>query len=188
MTSPTLKSARLTLAFPLVHEGMDLTPYLKWLCNETVTKYSDQRHVVHTPETQYKYITSFVGSEDYFWEIRRNATPIGSIVAYRDIPNRTANVGIMIGEPSVWGQGYGPEAWDTVCNFLFSQGTRKIEAGCMASNHGMRRLLEKVGFVYEATIDNHFLLYGNPENKVCYGKYSKAKIIQIKGHSCSNLA
>ena len=180
MTSPTLKSVRLTLAYPLVHEGMDLTPYLKWLCNESVTKYSEQRHYSHTPETQYRFLTGFQDSDDHFWEIRRNATPIGSITAYLDVPNRTANVGIMIGEPSVWGQGYGPEAWETVCNFLFENGTRKIEAGCMAANRAMLRIFDKTGFRYEATIGGHFLLNGNPEDKVMYGKQSKAKIIQIK--------
>jgi RimJ/RimL family protein N-acetyltransferase len=177
---PTLKTARLTLTAPLIHENMDVGYYLRWLSNERVVKYSEQRHLTHTNETQYDYIISFVDSHDYFWEIQRNSKPIGSISAYRDLPNRIANVGVMIGDTNLWGQGYASEAWDGVCSFLFEEGCRKIEAGCMACNEPMIRLLEKQGFSREASVSGHFLLNGNPEDKVLYGKYSQAKIIPLK--------
>lgn len=177
---PGLKTARLTLAFPFLHEGMDVSHYLRWLCNERVTKYSEQRHLTHTQASQYEYLCSFTQTEDYFWEIQRQTKPIGSITAYRDIPNRVANLGIMIGEPQVWGNGYGPEAWEAVCEYMFEQGTRKIEASCMISNLAMIHVLEKNNFKYEATIKDHFLLDGKPEDKVCYGKLAQAKILPIK--------
>jgi len=177
---PTLKTARLTLAFPILHDNMDLDHYLRWLNNETVTKFSEQRHNTHTNETQYAHLSSFVDSEDYFWEIQRTGIPIGSITAYRDLPNRVANIGIMIGQPLLWGQGYACEAMEAVCDFLFEEGCRKVEGGCMAANRGMIRTLEKVGFEYEATVGSHFLLNGKPEDKVIYGKYNQAKVIPIR--------
>jgi RimJ/RimL family protein N-acetyltransferase len=177
---PTIKTARLTLAFPIVHDNMPLDHYLRWLSDETVTKYSEQRHLTHTNETQYEYLSSFVDSENYFWEIQRTGVPIGSITAYRDIPNRIANVGVMIGNPRLWGHGYASEAWDAVCQFLFEEGCRKIEAGCMACNQGMIRLLEKQKFRYEATLGGHCLLNGKPEDALFYGKYREAQIISLK--------
>lgn len=177
---PTLKTARLTLAFPTLHSNMTLDHYLRWLNNETVMKFSEQRHLTHTNETQYKYLSSFVDSQDYFWEIQRTGVPIGSITAYRDQPNRKANVGVMIGQPSLWGQGYASEAMDAVCSFLFDGGCRKIEGGCMATNSGMIRIFEKVEFKHEATISSYVLLDGKPEDAVFYGKYSQAKIIPLK--------
>lgn len=177
---PTLKTARLTLAFPIMHDNMTLDHYLRWLNNETVVKFSEQRHKTHTHETQYEYLSWFVDSEDYFWEIQRTGVPIGSISVYRVLPNRVANIGIMIGMPNLWGNGYAAEAMDAVCNFLFDEGCRKIEGGCMACNNGMIKVFEKVGFRYEATIGGHFLLDGKPEDEVRYGKYNQAKIIPLK--------
>lgn len=177
---PTLKTARLTLVHPIMHDNMTLDYYLRWLNNETVVKFSEQRHKTHTNESQYEYLKWFVGNDDRFWEIQRTGTPIGSISAFVFPANRRANVGVMIGEPRLWGQGYASEAMDAVCNFLFEEGCRKIEGGCMAANHGMIRLFEKLGFRYEATIGSHFLLNGKPEDAVYYGKYNKAKIIPIK--------
>lgn len=179
MTTPILKTARLTLAPPFMHEGMDVTHYLKWLCNESVTKYSEQRHNTHTPASQYEYLTSFTGDKQ-IWEIQRDTKPIGTITAYRNPPNRTANLGILIGDTSVWGQGYGPEAWEGLSSYLLGDGLRKLEAGCMVSNRPMRRLLLKCGWDWEATLPNYFLFNGKPEDMAYHGTYRKAQIIPIK--------
>ena len=177
--TPVLKTVRLTLTPPFMHEGMDVSHYLKWLCDEGVTKYSEQRHRAHTPESQYEYLSSF-GGDNQIWEIQRDTIPIGTITAYRNSPNRTANLGIMIGDRRVWGQGYGPEAWSGVCNYLFEDGIRKIEAGCMSRNAAMRSVLRRTGFMYEAALPQYFLFEGQPEDMVLYGKYREAKIYQIK--------
>jgi RimJ/RimL family protein N-acetyltransferase len=164
---------------PFIHEGMDVRHYLKWLENKEVMQYSENRHLTHSTASQYEWICSFDQENDYLWEIIRCGMPIGSISAYLDIPNRIANLGVMIGDDSHWNFGYGREAWDGVCKWLFSQDTRKIEAGCMACNKPMIRLLEKCGFRIEATIPGHFLLNGKPTDQVCYGKTQKAKVIPI---------
>jgi RimJ/RimL family protein N-acetyltransferase len=177
--TPTLKTARLTLAPPFMHEGMSVDHYLRWLCNETVTKYSEQRHREHTIDTQYEYLMGFKG-DNHIWEIQRDTKPIGTVTAYRNEPNKTANIGILIGEPKVWGSGYGPEAWEAVTNYLFEDGVRKAEAGCMASNRPMLRILQKCGFTHEATLPNYFLLNGQPEDMTYHGKYREAKIIPLK--------
>lgn len=175
----TLKTARLTLSCSILYDGIDLKHQLKWLNDGSVTKFSEQRHYTHSQKTQLDYLKSFEGTPHQFWEIVRDSVPIGTMTAYIDHPNRVANVGIMIGDHRVWGNGYGSEAWDGVCNFLFSDGIRKVEAGCMASNSSMIRILEKTGFKHEAAIAGHFLLDGKPEDKVCYGKNRQAEIIQL---------
>ena len=177
--TPALKTPRLILSPPLIHDQMNVDHYLKWLCDEQVVKYSEQRHKKHTPETQREYLKSFDGPLK-IWEIKRNAKPIGTITVDWDIPNSIANIGIMIGETLVWGQGYGAEAWDAVCKYLFEEGVRKVEAGCMASNRRMRSTLERCGFEHEATIPNYFLFNGKPEDMTYYGKYREAKIIPLQ--------
>lgn len=180
MPTPVLKTARLTLFYPMIHSNMDVAHYLRWLTNEAVMQYSEQRHAVHTEQSQADYIASFSGSDNYFWEIQRTGVPIGSITAYIDKPNRTANLGVMIGDSRLWGHGYAGEAWDAVCQYLFEDGIRKIEAGCMACNSAMIRLLKKLEFTHEATVPGHFLRHGKPEDLHIYGKNRKAKIIPLK--------
>ncbi len=182
MTTPVLKTNRLILSPPLIHDQMNVDHYLKWLCNERVTQFSEQRHKTHTIKSQREYLKSF-GGDDQIWEIKRNSTPIGSITSYRNLPNSISTLGIMMGETQVWGQGYASEAWDAVCRYLFEDGIRKIDAGCMASNTAMSSVLVKCGFIYEATLPNFFLLNGKPEDMKYYGKYREAKIIPIQSAS-----
>lgn len=185
MKTPILKTARLTLSPPLVHNGMNVDRYLRWLSIHEVVRYSEQRHQQHTVDTQREYLAGFNdgeinGSVSQLWEIQRTGTPIGSINAHRNIANRTANLGIMIGEPKTWGQGYACEAWEAVTNYLFEDGIRKAEAGCMRSNSSMRAVLTRCGFAQEATLPNYFLLDGKPEDLIYYGKYNEAKVIRLQ--------
>jgi [ribosomal protein S5]-alanine N-acetyltransferase len=177
---PVLKTPRLTLLVPLLYEGMDVSTHLRWLNSPQVVQYSEQRHRTHTQESQYEYLSSFDQVTSYIWEIFVNGNPLGTITAHKDAPNWTANMGILIGNRKDWGQGYGPEAWEAVSDWLFEEGVRKIEAGCMASNTPMIRILQKTGFLLEANIPGHFLLNGKPEDMLCYGKTRKAKVVQIK--------
>lgn len=188
MTTPILKTPRLTLSPPLMHPNMSVDHYLRWLSSRVVVRYSEQRHREHTVDSQRLYLKDYNtdpadGYQSQLWEIQRTGGIIGSITAHRNIPNKTANVGIMIGEAKVWGSGYGVEAWDAVTEYLFDDGVRKVEAGCMASNGPMIGILKKAGFELEATLPNYFLLDGKPEDMVYYGKYSEAKIISLKAFS-----
>lgn len=167
----------------MIYPGMEVGHYLRWLTNDVVVQYSEQRHAPHTEESQREYISSFTGSDNHFWEIQRTSVPIGSITAYVNKPNRTANIGVMIGDSRLWGNGYAGEAWDAVCHYLFDQNIRKIEAGCMACNSAMISLLKKLEFVHEATVPGHFLRHGKPEDLCVYGKNREAKIIQLKNGS-----
>lgn len=178
MSTPTLRAPRLMLTPPFLHEKMDVSHYLRWLNDPVVMQYSDQRHIKHTDTSQYEYICSFPGTPNYFWDIVFDGNPIGSASAFRDTHNKTANVGILLGTKH-WGRGFGSEAWEAITDYLFDNGTRKIEAGCMASNKSMIRVLEKLSFTHEAIIHGHFLLHSNPEDMHLYGKFRSAKIFSL---------
>jgi ribosomal-protein-alanine N-acetyltransferase len=182
-STPTLRTDRLLLVPPLMHEGMDVSYFVDWLNNPKVVKFSEQRHLKHTRHTQYDYLSTFDGDNSFLWEIRRLNISIGTISAYRNKPNRIANIGVMIGSTDYWGRSFASEAWEAVSNWLFSEGVRKLEAGCMASNKPMIKVLEKNEFVYEGRQSQHFLLDGKPEDAVYYGKIKKADIIPIAGRN-----
>lgn len=175
----TLKSDRLSLSFPMLYEGMDVSHHVRWLNDPQIVEFSEQRHLTHTDKTQYEYIMSFVNTDDLFWEIFFDGKPVGTITAYRNMPNKTANMGVLIGDKRHWGRGFASEAWETVGEYLFEGGTRKLEAGCMGSNRAMISVLKKNKFKLEATIPEHFLRYGLPEDKLLYGKYREAKVFPL---------
>src|SRR5437762_2899726 len=121
--SRTLESTRLRIE---PFSNANLTDrYVAWLNDPEVVRFSQQRHRTHTTETCRAYLASFDRTPHYFWAIlSRDSTlgHIGNINAYVDLHNKTADVGIIIGERAVWGRGYGGEAWQAVCRFLLDEG------------------------------------------------------------------
>lgn len=157
--------------------------HVAWLNDPAVVRFSEQRHKTHTLESQHQYLNEFpVGS--HIWLVVAKPPPeaddegvsgipprhIGTITAYIDPHNRVANMGIMIGEKSLWGQGYGSEAWDAVIDWLFAYDKiRKIECGCMHKNFSMRQLAEKAGMHQEGGRNEHFWHEGAPAHLVMFG-------------------
>lgn len=144
---------------------------LGWLNNPDNVSFSEQRHQTHTIETVKAYLHTFDHIRNHIWQIVEvdSGHPIGTITVHRDIPNQTAEMGILIGK-DYWGKGYGHEAWYRVMLWLFKD-CRKIEAGCMATNDGMRAIMAKSGMVQEGMRKAHFLVNDKPVNLLLYAGY-----------------
>ena len=164
----------------LTTERLSLVPYaagfitpqhIGWLNNPDVVFYSEQRHQKHTEASQQAYLNSF--SEGcYIWLIKaQDIGDIGTISAYVDMPNKVADMGILVGEPKSWNRGYGAEAWKRVMLWLrMEHKIRKIECGCMFDNIPMRKIATKCGMEVEGGRYQHFLLDGKPVDLLQYGK------------------
>ena len=76
---------------------------------------------------------------------------IGGIGLGRTSPeNRTAVLGIALGDKSCWNGGYGTDAMHTLCRFGFEMmNLHRIELDVFADNARARRVYEKVGFKLE---------------------------------------
>ena len=150
--------------------------FAEWLNDPEVVKFSEQRHKKHTVLSQRDYWMSKATTEPdiyYVIDYATNNRPIGSISATIDLNNQIANVGIIIGDKSVWGNGYGYEAWECFCNYLFiEKKIRKVEAGSMSSNKSMRRICERFFMQLEGTQRGHFLIDAMPSDLVMYGKFA----------------
>lgn len=126
--------------------------YVDWLNDSEIVKYSNQRHFNHTIETCREYWEGFKESTNYFWAIETlvEGNHIGNLNAYIDKNNKTADVGILIGDRTKWGKGYGLESWNGVLKFLFEHNKiRKITAGTLAVNEGMIKIASKSGMIEE---------------------------------------
>jgi [ribosomal protein S5]-alanine N-acetyltransferase len=168
--TPTISTARLVLRGMTKPSNRNLL----WLRDKDVTRYSEQRHVEHTLSTQLRYVNSFTG-KSRLWAIWLASTGehIGNISAPHDEPNNVSDVAIMIGEKSMWGKGFGAEAWNAVCEHLLHRdggNIRKLEAGCMKANEPMLKIIRRSKFTQEGERLNHFLLQGAPISAVLFGR------------------
>jgi RimJ/RimL family protein N-acetyltransferase len=159
---PTLRAARLRLEpFALSHIS---GRYIGWLNNPENVRFSNQRHRRHTRESCVAYLNSFKDTPHYFMAIIADDPAlghIGNINAYVDEPNLRADVGILVGEQSVWGRGYGAEAWMTLCrHLLLERRLRKVTAGTVAANAGMLGIMKKCGMKPDGVRVRHELIDG----------------------------
>lgn len=152
--------------------------YVQWLNDKDVVKYSEQRHKQHTVDSCTSYWNQLKNSDALFWAIESRDPElghIGNISVHFDCLNAGADVGILLGEKKVWGCGFGQEAFGAVCNFLLSNKTiRKVTAGTMASNHGMRGVMRRVGMQDDGFRKRQYLLEGREEDAV-YGALYRAE-------------
>lgn len=167
-----LRGSRLVLR-PFVESDIT-SDYVAWLNDPEVVRFSNQRFRHHDVASCQTYLSGFRDSTNLFLAIVELATDqmIGTMTAYRSVHHGTADIGIMIGNRSVWGHGYGKEAFSLLVTALSrSEGVRKITAGCLACNVGMVEVMKFSGLHWEATRHAHELVDGNPEDVVYYARF-----------------
>jgi [ribosomal protein S5]-alanine N-acetyltransferase len=168
----------------LLTERLVLGPYMRvtkrhveWMNDPEVTRYSENRNRTHTLKSCEKFIATFNGSKrSHIWAIRIAVTNshIGNITCHTDEANNVTNVGILLGDKSVWGKGFGSEAWRAACDWLLDKdggAVRKIEAGCHANNPGIVKLFQKTGMLYEGERKLHFLWNGSPVGLLFFARF-----------------
>jgi RimJ/RimL family protein N-acetyltransferase len=181
--SPVIETNRLRIV-PFSEEH--LTPrYVGWLNDPETVRFSQQRCCTHTLASCRDYMASFVDTPNYFWAIiSRDPAQghIGNMNAYVDTTHQVADVGILIGERSVWGCGYGTEAWIAVCDYLFrSADIRKITAGALAVNSAMAALARKAGMIEDGRRIRQYLFEGAETDVVHWALFKKDWLEQNAG-------
>ncbi len=151
--------------------------YMGWLNDPNVVRFSNQRFFKHDRESCMRYQASFEGTDNLFMSVRRlsDDSPIGTITAYVARHHGTVDVGIMIGDSSVWGMGYGQDAWDTMTSWLLGcEDIRKLTAGTLACNLGMIKLMERSGMSLEAVRKAQEIVEERSEDMLYYAKFHGA--------------
>lgn len=138
-----------------------------WVNDPRNTRYSEQRHHIHTKNTCAEYIKNC----SVFWGIQEvdSGDWIGTMAAHIDENNEIAELGILI-HHLYTGKGYGLEAWKAGTQYLLDR-CRKVEAGCMANNLPMRQIFKKSGYIFEGERKGHFLWEGGNVNLSQYGRW-----------------
>ena len=153
----------------------DITPiYIDWLNDPRVTRFSNQRFRRHDEISSKAYLATFTGSDSLFVSIRDSVDDraIGTMTAYINRHHETADIGLLVGAPAVWGKGFGQDAWNTLGGWLLSVvGIRKLTAGAAAGNTAMVHIMERFGMQHEATRYGQELIDDVPHDLVYYAKF-----------------
>jgi len=151
--------------------------YISWLNDPDVVRFSNQRFVTHNRESSLRYLASFVDTDNLFLSIRRSSDlrQVGTMTAYVSRHHGTVDVGIMIGDKSVWGLGYGRDSWSTLSDCLLKRDDiRKLTAGTLACNYGMIKVMECSDMHYEATRKEQEIVNRQAVDILYYAKFSVA--------------
>lgn len=153
-----LKSRRLELN-PLTER--EFTPrYLAWLNDPEVNRYSRRRLFPSTPDAMGAYGADNTVLLGIF--LKDGGRHVGNIsLGPINWPNRWADIRILLGDRSVWGEGIGTEAIYTLTRHGFrTMGLNRIEAA--SANPAFNRVVvDKLGWAEEGVRRQAFFLDGS---------------------------
>jgi RimJ/RimL family protein N-acetyltransferase len=104
------------------------------------------------------------------WRIAHEGRAIGSCFLLGvDWKNRQALSGMMIGERSLWGRGFGTEAVRLRTGFAFEElGLERLETSSIDVNVGMHRALERSGYRRIARRSRRFFIEGSWHDELVF--------------------
>jgi RimJ/RimL family protein N-acetyltransferase len=105
------------------------------------------------------------------WGVEATGGPlVGTCTLARlDPANRRAELGFALGR-AFWGRGYIAVALPAVMEFAFGRlGLHRIYADTDPRNAPSIRALERLGFLREGVLREHYLVQGEPQDAVVYG-------------------
>ena len=148
--------------------------HVAWLSDPQVVRHSNQRFVQHTLHSCQRYLAGFEGSANLYASARLQGSDeaLGTLTGYRSLQHGTADIGILMGERSRWGQGLGLQAFTLLADWLATQpGMRKLTCGMLACNHGMLALAQRAAFAREAVRVGQELVDGQATDLVYFARF-----------------
>lgn len=156
-------------------EKLDLEGnYFQWLNDQEVTRWMQNGIFPNSAESMLEYYQYMAGSRSdmnlaiVLKEADRHIGNI-SLSAINQL-FRSADIGILIGEKDVWGQGYGSEAIALLSGHAFQRiNLNRLGAGAVEENAGSIRAFEKAGFVREGVARQAYFCEGQYRDCVYLG-------------------
>jgi RimJ/RimL family protein N-acetyltransferase len=151
----------------------DLERYQQWLNDAEVTQYVMMRYPISV--TQERRYLEDAGPTDFYSALFSIDTREGKHIGWCGLHNgspedRSASLGIAIGEKAYWNGGYGTDAMRVLCRFGFEQmNLVRIELQVFADNPRAQRVYEKIGFKVEGCRREADYRYGRYRDIVIMG-------------------
>jgi|TARA_B100001964_G_scaffold69877_1_gene79237 RimJ/RimL family protein N-acetyltransferase len=147
--------------------------YMKWLNDKEVTRFMAFGNSPITLERMKDYLNKLrndnnlllaviiADDDQYVGNIR-----IGPIDEY----NKRSDIGIMVGDRSVWGKGIASSAMRLALDYSFHVlDLSKITLGVISGNVKAIKLFESLGFAREGCLRSHSLCNGVYQDVLLYG-------------------
>ena len=146
----------------------------KWFNDAEVTEYLGLRWPLsHTTEREFIGQAHRVAYDRASFGVETIAEGrlIGGVSLEHASPeNRSAILGIALGDKTFWNGGYGTDAMRTVCRFGFeTMNLHRIELEVFSDNARARRVYENVGFTAEGVHRDGLFKYGRYHDIVVMG-------------------
>jgi RimJ/RimL family protein N-acetyltransferase len=148
----------------------DAAASYRWFANPKVTTFLPLAGKGHLPlESIEAYLTRVATSDrpDLAVTIERvDRGPIGC-GGFRNFDSAAAELSIVLGEPSSWGQGLGTEAMELLLAFAFGPlGLHRVWLIVRADNERAIRLFSRMGFVVAETQVGVVVVDDRPRDKL----------------------
>ncbi len=137
--------------------------YAKWLNDPEVSGFLESGGKVHTVESIRDWVKWNNNSADrLLLGIFSDGGHIGNITFYDiDKKNKVLRIGVMIGDKSLWGLGYGKEAVKGAMEFAFLEmSMHRVEAGIHSENKSSVCMFESLDFMREAVFKERLFCGG----------------------------
>jgi [ribosomal protein S5]-alanine N-acetyltransferase len=150
-------------------------PYLKWMNDPDIVRFTESRFRNHSAADIRDYITAILrGGLSVFLAIedRQSGRHVGNIkLGPIDWVHRSADVGLIIGEKDYWGRGFGSAAIECLSHYAFKNlCLRKLTAGIYAPNIGCLKAFLKAGYNQEGLRRSQCLLDDMPIDVILVGR------------------
>ena len=151
--------------------------YLSWLNDPIVVKFSNQRFYQHTRQTSLDYLQTFTNSENILLAIylKSDEKYVGTMSVYFTLLHEVADIGIMIGDKSCWGNGIGGDAWSIILALLLDTvKIRKVTGGTLRCNKGMVKIMVNSGMKPDGVRIGQELIDGQAQDIMHFAKFRSA--------------
>jgi RimJ/RimL family protein N-acetyltransferase len=156
-----------------------LSHYVDWLNDTEINRFLESRFATHTTENIAAFIRRNNESDDSLLlgiTLNMDARHVGNIkLGPINAHHRRGDVGLLIGDRSVWGRGIATEAIKLITHHAIGRlNLHKVCAGVYGANTGSMKAFEKAGYVRAANIRDHWRLDDGWTDHVLYEAVSGA--------------
>jgi len=136
--------------------------YISWMNDAQVVRFLESRFQKWSIKKIKAYVKEVKNKPDYLFlaiVLNNGKKHIGNIkIGPINLNHNFADMGLIIGEKSYWGQGFATEAIKLITDYAFNElSLHKITAGVYSNNIGSIKAFKKAGFVVEAVRKKHYL-------------------------------
>jgi RimJ/RimL family protein N-acetyltransferase len=152
--------------------------YYRWMNDPEITQFLESRFFPNSLASLEAYVKAKQGAMDeilFAVLVKDGRQHIGNVnLGPINWIHRYGDIGIMIGEITVWGKGYATEAIRLITGYAFNTlNLHKLQAGCYGINQGSIKAFQKAGFEIEGVKKKQVFCNGGYMDLVVLGRLNR---------------